>query len=335
MRSSFEFLISSVADGSPQLVLLKKEVNHYRRNALAISTQKTYKSQYDAYMRFCIKFDFMPVPISQKHLLMYTVFLSRSLKASSIAGYLNVVRLIHVSLGYENPLENNFELSYLKRGILREIGSPPKQAMPMTTDMLLKLRAVLDFSKQKDLTFWGICLTSFYGMLRKSSILPETLKPKDRNNALLDKDVKFCDDYVVLSFRHSKTNQFGRKIHKIPYCRNSNQVLCPFRAILSVKCISEKSQNDLFFSYCTERIIYNWTGPVFFKSFKSYCAKAGLPYADLTPHSMRRGGATLGHLKHLSPIAIQARGDWATDCYKKYIHLDDDVMLEAARLMVS
>ena len=86
---------------------LDAELRKYRGQAFfAQSTAATYKSQLRAYFRFCLYFGYRPVPCSSHNLLRYVVFLARTLAASSIACYLNVVRILHLQRGFPNPLQD-------------------------------------------------------------------------------------------------------------------------------------------------------------------------------------------------------------------------------------
>ena len=48
-----------------------------------------------------------PVPLSQENLGRYIAFLSRRLCFNSVKQYLNIVRLMHLESGFQNPLEKN------------------------------------------------------------------------------------------------------------------------------------------------------------------------------------------------------------------------------------
>jgi hypothetical protein len=77
---------------------------------LAETTKSAYRSQLNAFLRFCLHFALTPVPSQQETLRCYVAFLARSLNPSSIPGYLNVVRLLHLNAGLVNPLKDNLEL---------------------------------------------------------------------------------------------------------------------------------------------------------------------------------------------------------------------------------
>ena len=97
-----------IAGVGHQEALIDAEMASYRRSMFAESTKKTYRSQLRVYLRFCLYFNYLPVPASTKTLVRYAVFLARNHATSSVRQYMNVIRLLHVESGLANPLENNF-----------------------------------------------------------------------------------------------------------------------------------------------------------------------------------------------------------------------------------
>jgi hypothetical protein len=91
----------------------------------AESTKTTYKTHWDIYLRFCQYMGYTPVPVQPEHLLQYATFLARTLKASSIRSYLNIVGFLHREFGLPNPLLNNWPLKSLLTGINRAKGPTP------------------------------------------------------------------------------------------------------------------------------------------------------------------------------------------------------------------
>ena len=70
---------------------LDKEVQFYRDNTFATSTNRTYMAQRLDYFEFCAKVKISPLPLSQVDLGRYIAYLSRRLCFFSIRQYLNVV----------------------------------------------------------------------------------------------------------------------------------------------------------------------------------------------------------------------------------------------------
>ena len=145
-----------------ELEKLKSEARGFKKSAFATTTQKTYRCQLKCFLQFCLEHKCVALPVSPDTMLCYVAFLARKMVPTSIACYLNVVRILHVEAGYSNPLES-YELAMVKRGIKREKGLPPNQKEPITLAILARVHASLDFASPADLAFWACCLLGFYG----------------------------------------------------------------------------------------------------------------------------------------------------------------------------
>jgi hypothetical protein len=122
--------IPVVAGGvADNLKVLMFEAATLKGAAFARSTVQTYKSQTNSYLRFCVNYGLQPVPATQQTLCSYMAFLSRSLTPSSVKGYMNAVRLLHIESGFVNPLIDNWEISMIQRGMSRLIGSWEEQTL--------------------------------------------------------------------------------------------------------------------------------------------------------------------------------------------------------------
>ena len=193
-----------------------KEVRGYTASTFAKSTQASYRTHLRTYLRFCLHFKLEPIPAETATLLMYIAFLARTLKPSSLGNYLNIVRLIHLDSGLENPLKENFAIQNLKKGISREKGSPPKQMSPITPMMMFDIYDRLSMLSARDIAFWAGCCVAYFGFLRKATLLPESaLTPRDA--CLLRKDIgELNRDDFVLNVRRTKTIQCSKRILKLP-----------------------------------------------------------------------------------------------------------------------
>ena len=82
---SCSFLFFRYCTGAGCLVRqLAYEVFKYKSHTFADSTKGTYRTYLDCYMRFCLYMGFPSIPASSFNICLYTAFLARSLKASSV-----------------------------------------------------------------------------------------------------------------------------------------------------------------------------------------------------------------------------------------------------------
>ena len=316
-----------------EVATLLEEVGMYTGHTFAESTKAAYRTHLRTYLRFCLEFDLIIKSASQTTLLAYIVFLARTLKPSSINCYLNIIRIIHLEAGLDNPLEHNFAVTNLKKGIARLKGTPPVQKLPITCQILLQIKRQHYFCVAKDVVFWAACLIGFYGLLRKRTLLPVTLKnPGD--SCLLRSDLTMNgDSSFVLNVRKTKTIQCGERVLVLPFVSCASSPLCPFAALSNLLIVAPINKNLPLFSYKRNGEICWWTHGSFTNRLKDLISRAGLDSTLYSGHSFRRGGATLGFEVGLSLEEIKHRGDWRSDAVSKYVVVRD--VQKIARSMVT
>ena len=137
---------------------LDDDVMFYRSNTFAASTSRTYLAHKVAYFEFYNKISVKPVPLSQYDLGRYIAYLSRRLCFSSVRQYLNIVRLLHVEAGFGNPLENNWYVSSILKGVKRVKGDTSSQKLPITLDILKQVFVNLNLNGSMDRHFGLLAL---------------------------------------------------------------------------------------------------------------------------------------------------------------------------------
>jgi site-specific recombinase XerD len=314
---------------------LRQEARGYKRSAFAEATKRTYRSHLTSYLKFCSEYKQTPIPVSQDTIVSYVVYLARRLKPSSIPGYLNIIRIVHVEAGLPNPLTNNWEVQLLKRGINRQKGSPPNQKAPITIQILSKIHSVLHLGDPADVAFWSALLVGFYGFFRKSTLLPPTKKPIPGKYISRADIVDFTLESFSLVIRHSKVIQFGQRIQIVPFSRVSVVHLCPVRALLIHVGMSRLGSTRPIFNYCVAGAECVLTHECFVSRLRRALADADLDPKKYSAHSLRRGGASFAFQIGLSHVQVKERGDWASNAFEKYIHINSDSLMETARAMAN
>jgi hypothetical protein len=97
-----------------ELMPLWREARAYKSLSFAPSTKSAYRTHLMTFLRFCFYYDVTPVPVQMEVLSCYVAHLARTMSPSSISVYLNIVRIIHLEAGHENPLSDNFDLQMIK-----------------------------------------------------------------------------------------------------------------------------------------------------------------------------------------------------------------------------
>ena len=299
---------------------LDQEVLFYRGHTFAPSTARTYVTQRHAFLQFCQKINTPPVPLSQENLGRYIAFLSRRLSFSSIRQYLNAVRLMHLNSGHANPLENNWYVTSILKGVKRVKGNKSTQKLPITLEILKLLAGKLDMSSSFDRVFWTACIVAFYSFFRKSNLLIQSIGSFDPSRHLCTSDVEFRTEGAVLTVRWSKVIQFRERILRIPLPRLNNSLFCPSFALLGL-CLTSPSPTGPtpLFRYSERGVLVALTQGKFVSTLRGHLADLGFPADQFSGHSFRRGGAQFGLQCGLPVELIKLQGDWNSNAYERYL----------------
>ena len=113
---------------------------------LAESTQRTYKSGKDRYLKFCLQAGMRSVPTCEQVLCGFVAHLANEhLKYRTIKVYLAAVRHLHISVAQPNPFGGNppmTRLEYVLRGIKKNEVALQKGRLPITPPLLRQINAV-------------------------------------------------------------------------------------------------------------------------------------------------------------------------------------------------
>ncbi|MES9879856.1 MAG: hypothetical protein ABW185_03145 [Sedimenticola sp.] len=213
---------------------LDQEVGIYRSHTFAASTAKTYASQRAMFIKFCSQLNIAPVPLSQADLGRYIAFLSQRLTFASVRQYLNVVRLFHLEAGLHNPLDNNWYVASILKGVRRVKGDSSNPKLPITIDLLKVMFQRLDFHVSLDRSFWAACLVGFFSFFRKSNLLVPSHDLFDPARHLCASDAEFTSQGVILTVRWSKVIQFRQRILQIPLPIITDSPFCPSTMLLQL-----------------------------------------------------------------------------------------------------
>ena len=290
-----------------------------RKKAYADGTAKNLKIQWESFLLFCFHFGLVYLPASTETLSLFTQFLSRSFKSTqSIKNYVSGVKSMHYLLGYSVDHINDFLINLGIKGIARLNPHSVKQAEPITPDILLKMAAKLDFTCTTDKVFWCLFLFAFFLFARKSNLVPTTKEDLKNKHFLMRKDVSVEANMLIISFRFSKTIQFGERILQTPLIEIEDSILCPVKAFFNMcKSIQINGEDPLFSLSNKKCIWYNQ----YQAKLKSLIKKIGLNPDNYSSHSFRRGGCSYSFKSGVPADLIQLHGDWRSDAYKKYLAL--------------
>ena len=287
-------------------------------------------------MFFCIKFEQPVCPTTRDTLMAFARLASLTVSYGTLKNIFSSIKFLHRANNEPYP-EDDWQLESTLKALKRELSGAPLQTLPLTPDILLKMYSFVDITKPKDLANWCSFLTSFYCMLRKASAVPKSLATFNATRELTrgKVDVQAASDVVLVLMNYSKTAQFGNKNVVIPLLKNPTKALDPVFHLQELFSRFPLDSSLPAFSYLENGRAKCITYDGFTKDLKHLLNLAGLKAENYSGHSFRRGGATYLYRLGADPLLIQASGDWATDCYTRYVFLSLDQRFHAQKMMTN
>ena len=239
-------------------------------------------------------------------------------------------------MGLPNPLLHNWPLQSLLTGIRRAAGETPSQKLPITPQLLLNIHSKLNLSNSIDASFWAICLCAFFGMFRKSHLLPTSSRNFNPSKQLIKSDFIFFDRGMLLTIRWSKTIQFRERVVQIPLPRIPDSPLCPVKASTQAfrftirtpsssqafNWINHGNNNSITFTYSA-----------FTTKLRRILSDLGLSPREYAGHSFRRGGASFAYKAGVPIELIKALGDWRSDAILLYLTIPLSIRLQSVDML--
>lgn len=312
--------------------MLDRDWMNFKWAALAPNTKAAYSVHVKYYIGFCKHFGYKTVPATPVTLCRFAAYLARTLSPSSVRCYMAGIRHMHLELGHDPPTTNYHVTSVLK-GLEVSRGTPPKQKLPITLDILKAIYLNLDLSDNFYLCFYAACLVGFFTFVRKSTLLTKTLTSHCCRKDLCRKDFSFDGHSASITIKHSKTMQnFSREI-VIPIPIIEGSILCPVTALLRCLVTTKHAAAAALFSYRVGESAIPLTHSAFNKTLSDVLQRAGYSPSQYSGHSLRRGGCTFALSCQLPTEVIKAQGDWASNAYERYANVTLELRKQCAHVL--
>ena len=111
--------------------------------------------------------------LNTDYLICYIQYLCEKMRnPTTVKNYINGLKVWHLLEEKETAVFGRYEVKLMLRGVARTLQHAPKQAWPMTPELLRKIKRVIDVDSRTGAMYWSMFLISFYLMLRKSNLVP-------------------------------------------------------------------------------------------------------------------------------------------------------------------
>lgn len=320
----------------------KEQVQELWKASISKNTTKVYQTAINCFLRFlslsrlikdCLDAGSCSIypHVSEEHIMYFVAYCKNVLKIKhdTIQLYLAGIRYHYLCYNRYDPLASQTALPYVLKGVKKLQSNQPKRKMPVTSLVLHKMCNLLKqgcFSPFIDCMLQCAFNLAFFGFLRCGEF---TIKDKDTPgvNIVTLNDISFCplSKYFCLNLKTSKCDPFnkGVEVKIFENCRFN-----PVQTMTSYKGLRVKqgalAQSPLFIeSEFDSSPLSRFT---FIKYLRDVLSRLGYEDSQFSGHSFRIGAATSAAASGVEDHIIKALGRWSSDCYTRYIRLDQKIM---------
>jgi hypothetical protein len=282
------------------------------------------------FLYFTTHYKLNPLPATEDTLVCFLEFMARTSGFQHLKHLLSSVKFLHQALDTIFPV-NSFQVDMTLQGLKRRLSKVPFRVLPLTPEVLKKIYCHLDMNNLEDRSLWCAYLVSFYGLLRKSSAVPQSQKV-DIKKVLVRRNIKIDleNNIVYIYLGHGKTNNFCTRDIIIPIPGNDDPAMDPVRHLHALFSSVNAGNDDPAFSFSNRRFI---TYKSFTSRLKILLAKSGYNPDLYSGHSFRRGGASFLQSCGGTALMIQSSGDWSSQCFTRYLYLSESERLQSQSLI--
>ena len=322
-----------------QLAVLDAQVAQTKAQAIKHSTKRNILAHITAYQQFCEIYNLQMFPADNKQICRFGQYLMsvRKFKSpDSIGNYQSGVRTCHAILGFKTPNTQDKEMQWFIQGIQRLLVNELKQAEPITPQLLMRMSTVVKYTDHTEMVAWVAVLLGFTMFMRKSNLVPESKDKFDGEQQFKRSDINIIHPFKVMmgEVRWSKTNQFKKRILRVPILATTNKAICPVMwTHYMINTIRAEPQDPLFtiFSEGQKKAL---SASMLLTRLRRWLTLIKEEAEAYSLHSLRRGGATFAYQCKIEDRMIQLLGDWASSAYKRYIDVNIDDRYETMQAFV-
>lgn len=320
------------------ILTLDSTIQELFKAGLAPATLKVYRTGSNRYDLFCKSYNIHdPFPAREVTLLRFVAYLYKGgLKAGTIKSYLAAIRHTQIALGLGSPhMEDMAQLEYVVRGVKRLTNGPTRMRLPITFDLLGRLRQVwyTGLGEYDATMLWAAAATCFFGFLRAGEIVVPSDSAFDPSSHLAVDDVSVDNhtspSYLAIRIKASKTDPFRRGV--TIYLGRTSYRICPVAAVLSYLVKRGPSPGPLF-TFDDGRYL---TRDRFIRAVREALTAAGVDASKYAGHSFRIGAATTAASNGIQDSLIKTMGRWESAAYTLYIRTPRDRICAVAATLAS
>ena len=323
-------LTSSFPEGHPDLDDLLRRAADRRTHAFRPGTQANHERYMRSYVAFCLQYRIDDLAPTAQQLSAYVEFLLHSgISPSTIPNFLAGVKHYLQAAGMDSTVLTSYTLSLTLRSLRIDYSQTPNRKHPIT---LKQVRKLVDYCGLKGLLGFTLrlaILLGFFGLLRISNLAPLTTSSFDplRHSTRADLIVEAPGlQFTQKWAKNRQTSLPAGQVPQIPLVNLPGDPLDPVQALLDLHNLTPTAgpTDPMLLIPTLDGRFYIMDQRRLRAEFRQALIACDLDPRQYTPHSLRRGGATLLHHQGASRKDIKRQGLWRSEAVEDYI---DDTTL--------
>ena len=303
-------------------------------SAYAPSTAKNFVYQVNQYVDFCSAHRlvlFPPMPLNVARFI--TVSSTKNITYATLMNKISAIKKFYYLCGYKLNMDDP-AIQLLLAACKREYSSASKPKLPIEPGHLLLIKSILETQNPMHQLFFVALIIQYFGCLRKSNLLPPSVRGYSPFKHLSRADIIIFPDQIVLSLPWTKTLQHANDILTIPIVQVPGSILDPVSIYKDFVL-----QNPLpsprmpAFSLFTGSKFVILTQQLYIELLKLYLERLHLPSHAYSSHSVRRGAATTMFQAKVPKKLLKMHGGWKSSCYERYIQPSSSDKVIPSKLM--
>ena len=265
----------------------------------------------------------VPFPASTDTLTSFITLVGYLVKShKTVNNYLSALHWLHHICHLDMSAFKDINIKLTQRGLERTKRHLPNRKSPITPEMLLSFRSLLNLRDSAHLALWTTLLVGFFTFFRKANLCPVSLNMFSTLHTLSHCDFLFTSWGAVITVTLTKMQQSGDTALVVLIPSIPNSPLCPVHALHELFTTVSAPDSAPAFSYISPNGELSCiTAQVLRDSIRHLVTKIDLDAKSYSGHSLRRGGATFTFRCGIPAELIKIQGDWKSDAYLLYLTL--------------
>ena len=277
------------------------------------------------YVAFCLQFHIDDLAPTPTQLSAYVEFLLQSnISPATVPNFLSGVKHYLQAASMDTSALNSYTLGLTLRSLRITYTDTPNKKAPLNLHHVQKLVHYCDLKGLLGFTLKLAILLGFFGLLRISNLAPISTQKFDPSRDSTRADLQLHPPGLQFTQKWAKNRQSQLSVDdtpRIPLPHFPNDPLDPVKAMTDLYNLTPTARlcEPLLLVPTPHGHYYVMDQRQLRHEFKQALIACDLDPRKYTPHSLRRGGATLLHQQGVPTDDIKRQGLWRSDAVNAYI----------------